>query len=146
MRNFVLAVLVLSLMVIQGCKDRTETAGDREVSEGGKPVAQTQEQAVTTEAPGAKEEENIQEVFITIKEGQFEPAAFELKKNVKVRFRIKSLDVRHSFVIPSLRVNAEINPGEEVIVEVVPDTGEPFVHFHCGVHGNFLEKGTMTMK
>ena len=145
MKNSILVILVLSLIVVLGCEKKTETAEDRETSKD-KTVVQTQEAVGKSEIQDVKEEEPVQEVFIIIKEGQFEPKAFELKEDVKVRFRIKSLDVEHSFVIPTLKINETINPGEEIIVEIVPDSGEPFIHFHCDIHGSFVENGTITIK
>jgi len=145
MKNSIVVILIFSLIVIFGCKDKTETEKVRDTTKD-EAVVQKQEAVEKPEIQDLKEEEPTQEVSITIKEGQFEPKAFELVKNKKVRFRVKSLDVEHTFVIPSLKINETINPGEEITFEVVPDSGEPFIHFHCDIHGMFLENGTITMK
>ena len=145
MKNSILVILVLSLIVVLGCEKKTETAEDSETSKD-KTVVQTQEAVGKSEILDVKEEEPAREIFITIKEGKFEPDAFEIRRGEKVKFRIKSLDVQHTFTVDTLGIKEMINPGEEIIVETTLDTGAPFIHFHCDIHGGFFEKGTMTIK
>jgi len=144
MRNSILLILAVSFIVFVGCENKSETAEDKEAPKDDV-IVQTQEPVEKPDAQDVKEEESVQEIFITIKEGKFEPDMIVIKKGEKVRFKVKSLDVQHTFTCASLGIKETINPGEEIVVETIPSTTSKFITFGCDIHGYFIEKGTMTI-
>lgn len=80
-------------------------------------------------APEAAPERTIQ---ITAKKFDFSPASIELKMGVPVVLELRSLDRKHGFTVPDLKVDAAIGPGEVTRVRIVPDKAGTF-EFHCSV-------------
>ncbi|MFC1892338.1 cupredoxin domain-containing protein, partial [Thermodesulfobacteriota bacterium] len=144
MNKFILVLLAVSMIVILGCGKDTETVEDKEASKD-EVIVQTQETVGKSEVPDIKEKGTVQEIFITIKEGKFEPDAFEVINGEKVRFRVKSLDVQHTFTVAALEIKEMVNPGEEIIVEAIPNGFGPVV-FRCDIHGYIVENGEMFIK
>ncbi|MGZ6125419.1 MAG: cupredoxin domain-containing protein [Myxococcales bacterium] len=80
-------------------------------------------------APQSAPEQVIQ---ITAKRFDFSPASIELKVGVPVVLELHSLDRKHGFVVPDLKVDTEIEPGGVTRVRIVPDKAGTF-EFHCSI-------------
>jgi len=80
-------------------------------------------------APESTPERTIQ---ITAKKFDFTPASIELKVGVPVVLELRSLDRKHGFTIPDLKVDTSIEPGDVTRVRIVPDRAGTF-EFHCNV-------------
>ena len=80
-------------------------------------------------APASGGERVIQ---ITAKKFEFAPAAIELKVGVPVVLELRSLDRKHGFTVPDLKVDTQIEPGDVTRVRIVPDKRGTF-EFHCDV-------------
>lgn len=146
MRNSILLTLAVSFIVFVGCGDKSETSEDKEAPKD-EVIVQTQEPVEKPDAQDVKEEDSasVQEIFITIKEGKFEPTTIVIKKGEKVKFKVKSLDVQHTFTCATLGIKETVNAGEEIVVEFTPVSTAKFVTFGCDIHGYFIENGTMTI-
>ena len=71
-------------------------------------------------------------IQITAKKFDFAPASIELKVGVPVVLELRSLDRKHGFAAPDLKVETQIEPGEVTRVRIVPDKAGTF-EFHCHV-------------
>jgi len=71
-------------------------------------------------------------VQITAKKFDFTPASVELKAGVPVVLELRSLDRKHGFAVPDLKIDAQIEPGEVVRLRIVPEKPGTF-EFHCSV-------------
>ena len=83
----------------------------------------------TAARPQAPAERVIQ---ITAKKFDFAPASIELQVGVPVILELRSLDRKHGFTVPDLKVDAQIEPGDVTRVRIVPDRAGTF-EFHCSV-------------
>jgi predicted phosphodiesterase/plastocyanin len=83
--------------------------------------------ALATEAPASE-----QVVKVTAKKFEFSPSVITLKRGVPAVLQLTSLDRRHGFDCPSLKLHAEINPGKVAQVRFTPDKLGEFP-FHCDV-------------
>jgi cytochrome c oxidase subunit 2 len=71
-------------------------------------------------------------VQITAKKYDFTPASVELKLGVPVVLELRSLDRKHGFAVPDLKIDAQIEAGGVTRVRIVPDKTGTF-EFHCDV-------------
>ncbi len=71
-------------------------------------------------------------VEITAKKFEFAPASIELKLGVPVILEIRSLDRKHGFTSPDLKVDTQVEAGDVTRVRLVPDRPGTF-EFHCNV-------------
>lgn len=71
-------------------------------------------------------------VQITAQKYDFTPASVELKVGVPVVLELRSLDRKHGFAVPDLKIDAQIEPGAVTRVRVVPEKAGTF-EFHCDV-------------
>jgi cytochrome c oxidase subunit 2 len=86
--------------------------------------------AVLLAAPPESGAERV--IQITAKKFDFSPASVELKVGVPVVLEIRSLDRKHGFAVPDLKIDAQIEPGEVTRVRIVPEKTGTF-EFHCDV-------------
>ena len=73
-----------------------------------------------------------QVVRVTAKKFEYSPSVITLKRNVPAVLELTSLDRRHGFDCPALKLHAEINPGTVTQVKFTPDKVGEFP-FHCDV-------------
>ena len=78
-----------------------------------------------------------QVIQITAKRFEYSPSEITLKKGVPVVLEFTSLDRAHGFLVPQLKLRADIKPGETTRVRIVPDRTGTFP-FHCD---NFCGSG-----
>ena len=83
---------------------------------------------VSTRAAWA-EEKVIQ---VTAERFKFTPSTIELKVGVPVILEIKSLDRKHGFAVPDLKIDENIEEGKTTRVRIVPDKPGTY-DFHCSV-------------
>jgi cytochrome c oxidase subunit II len=86
--------------------------------------------AVLLAAPAESGAERV--IQITAKKYDFSPASVELKVGVPVVLELRSLDRKHGFAIPDLKIDAQIEPGGVTRVRIVPEKTGTF-EFHCDV-------------
>ena len=73
-----------------------------------------------------------QVVKVTAKKFEYSPSVIMLKRGVPALLQLTSLDRRHGFNCPGLKLQAEINPGAVTQVKFTPDKVGEFP-FHCDV-------------
>jgi cytochrome c oxidase subunit II len=83
-------------------------------------------------AAGFLSAENEQVIKVTAKKFEYSPKEITLKKGVPVVLEFISLDRRHGFNCPDLKIRADILPGKVSTVRFVPDKAGTFP-FHCDV-------------
>jgi cytochrome c oxidase subunit 2 len=71
-------------------------------------------------------------VHVTAKRFEFSPRVIELKVGEPVVLELVSLDRRHGFAVPLLRIDEVIEPGKTLRVRVVPDHAGTW-DFHCSL-------------
>ena len=86
--------------------------------------------ALLIAAPAEATPERV--VQITAKKFDFAPPAIELKLGVPVVLELRSLDRKHGFTVPDLKVDTQIDAGGVTRVRIVPDKAGTF-EFHCSV-------------
>ena len=69
---------------------------------------------------------------VTAEKFKFTPAVIELKVGEPVVLELTSLDRKHGFAVPDLRIDETVEPGKTVRVRIVPDRAGTFP-FHCDV-------------
>ena len=74
----------------------------------------------------------IKEITVTAKNWQFDPGTITVKQGDRVRLKITSVDVPHSFMLKDYGLNVKLDPGQTQIVEFVADKAGEF-SFRCGV-------------
>jgi predicted phosphodiesterase len=91
-------------------------------------LALTEVPVVKANDPPAPE----QVVKVTAKKFEYSPRVIVLKRGVPAVLQLTSLDRRHGFACPALKLQAEINPGSVTEVKFTPDKAGEFP-FHCDV-------------
>jgi len=71
-----------------------------------------------------------QVIHLTAKKFEYSPNEITLKKGQPVVIEIVSLDRKHGFTIPELKVRSDVKPGAQNIVRFTPDKAGTF-NFHC---------------
>jgi cytochrome c oxidase subunit 2 len=71
-------------------------------------------------------------VHVSARRFEYTPAEITLKRGVPVILELTSLDRRHGFNIPELKLRADVVPGAPVRVRLVPNRAGRFT-FHCDV-------------
>jgi len=71
-----------------------------------------------------------QMIHLTAKKFEYGPNEITVKKGVPVVIEIVSLDRKHGFTIPDLKVRTDVKPGATNIVRFTPDRAGTF-NFHC---------------
>lgn len=90
----------------------------------------------------------VKEFTITAKSWEFSPGTITVNKGDKVRLKITSTDVTHSFLLTDYSVNTKLEPGQTQIVEFTADKVGSF-SFRCGVpcgSGHKEMTGTLIVK
>jgi cytochrome c oxidase subunit 2 len=85
--------------------------------------------AMLAAANVAAQEKVIQ---VTAEKFKFTPAVIELKLGQPVVLELTTLDRKHGFQVPDLKVDENIEPGKVTRVRIVPDKAGTFP-FHCDV-------------
>ncbi len=146
-RSLVLFFLFLSIILLaSGCVNKQETQQeDKQISSA---VITEDENKQDAENDSATTTEITKEFSMTAKNWEFEPSQINVDKGDMVKLKIKSIDVKHGFSIPEFNINADLNPGEETIVEFKADKLGTFT-FSCSVYcgsGHKDMKGTLIVK
>jgi cytochrome c oxidase subunit 2 len=71
-------------------------------------------------------------IQVTAKKFDFTPAVIELRVGEPVVLDLTSLDRKHGFQVPDLKIDETIEPGKTVRVRLVPDKPGTY-DFHCSV-------------
>lgn len=71
-------------------------------------------------------------IHVEAKRFQFSPQVIELKVGEPVVLELTSLDRRHGFAVPLLKIDETIEPGKTLRVRVVPDHAGTY-DFHCSL-------------
>jgi cytochrome c oxidase subunit 2 len=71
-----------------------------------------------------------QVIHLTAKKFEYSPNEITVKKGQPVVIEIVSLDRKHGFMIPELKVRSDVKPGAQNIVRFTPDKTGTF-NFHC---------------
>jgi cytochrome c oxidase subunit 2 len=71
-----------------------------------------------------------QVIHLTAKKFEYSPNEITVKKGQPVTIEIASLDRKHGFTIPDLKVRSDVRPGAENVVRFTPDRAGTF-NFHC---------------
>ena len=69
---------------------------------------------------------------VTAEKFKFTPAVIELKLGEPVVLELTTLDRKHGFQVPDLKIDENIEPGKVTRVRIVPDKAGTFL-FHCDV-------------
>ena len=69
--------------------------------------------------PGAAAAEQV--IHLTAKKFEYSPSEITVKKGQPVVIEIVSLDRKHGFTIPDLKVRSDVKPGGKNIVRFTPD-------------------------
>jgi cytochrome c oxidase subunit II len=77
---------------------------------------------------GAEVPEQV--IHLTAKKFEYSPSAITVKKGQPVVIEIVSLDRKHGFTIPELKVRSDVKPGTQNVVRFTPDKTGTF-NFHC---------------
>jgi len=71
-------------------------------------------------------------IQVTAEKFKFTPATIEVKVGEPVVLELSSLDRKHGFQVPDLKIDESIEPGKVTRVRIVPDKAGTFP-FHCDI-------------
>jgi cytochrome c oxidase subunit 2 len=71
-------------------------------------------------------------IQVTAERFKFTPAVIELKVGQPVVLELTTLDRKHGFQVPDLKIDESIEPGKVTRIRIVPDKAGTFA-FHCDV-------------
>lgn len=92
--------------------------------------------------------EPVKEFTVTAKNWQFDPGTMTVNQGDRVRLKITSIDVAHSFMLKEYNLNAKLEPNETQTIEFIADKAGTF-SFRCGVpcgEGHREMTGTLVVK
>ena len=78
----------------------------------------------------AVSKENV--IQVTAERFKFTPAVIQLKVGEPVVLELTSLDRKHGFQVPDLKIDETIEPGKVTRVRIVPEKAATY-DFHCSV-------------
>lgn len=78
--------------------------------------------------PGAATSERV--IHLTARKFDYSPGVITVKKGQPVVIEIVSLDRRHGFTIPALKIRSDVKPGTRNVVRFTPHESGTF-DFHC---------------
>ena len=78
----------------------------------------------------AVSKENV--IQVTAERFKFTPAVIQLKVGEPVVLELTSLDRKHGFQVPDLKIDETIEPGKVTRVRIVPERAATY-DFHCSV-------------
>jgi heme/copper-type cytochrome/quinol oxidase subunit 2 len=81
-------------------------------------------------APQASAQEKV--IRVTAEKFKFTPGSIELKVGEAVVLELTSLDRKHGFQVPDLKIDEDVEPGKVTRVRIVPTRAGTF-SFHCDV-------------
>ena len=81
-------------------------------------------------SPEAAAQEKV--IKVTARKFEFTPAEIKLKLGEPVVLELTSLDRKHGFLVPDLKIEETIEPGKTVRVRIVPDKVGTY-DFHCNL-------------
>jgi len=73
-----------------------------------------------------------QVIQVTAERFKFTPGVIQLKVGVPVVLELTSLDRKHGFQVPDLKIDETIEPGKVTRVRIVPEKAATY-DFHCSV-------------
>lgn len=85
---------------------------------------------LATAGPEKPAQEKV--IPVSAEKFKFTPAVIELKLGQPVVLELISLDRKHGFQVPDLKIDESIEPGKVTRVRIVPDRAGAFP-FHCDV-------------
>ena len=91
--------------------------------------------AVTQKKSGAKQNNRIQSVMVTLTDKGYQPASFKLRRGVPARITfVRQVEVTCAteVVLPDYGIKRELPLGEPVVVEFTPQKSGKFA-FACGM-------------
>lgn len=91
-----------------------------------------QQSAQNSPATSVQSTGEVKEFTITAKRWSFSPSTITVNQGDTVKLKITSIDVTHGFSLPTFGVNANLNPGQETVVEFTADKKGTF-GFRCFV-------------
>ena len=71
-------------------------------------------------------------IQVTAERFKFTPGVIQLKVGEPVVLELTSLDRKHGFQVPDLKIDETIEPGKVTRVRVVPDHAATY-DFHCSI-------------
>ena len=83
-----------------------------------------------TASPDLAAQEKVFQV--TAQKFEFTPSVITLKLGEPVVLELTSLDRKHGFQVPDLKIDETIEPGKTLRVRIVPDKAGTY-DFHCSV-------------
>ena len=83
-------------------------------------------------AAGTEKASQDKVIPVTAERFKFTPALIELKVGQPVVLEFTSLDRKHGFQVPDLKIDEIVEPGKVTRVRIVPDKAGTFP-FHCDV-------------
>ncbi|MBI2303135.1 MAG: cupredoxin domain-containing protein [Chloroflexi bacterium] len=101
-----------------------------------------------TQAPGAKTTPGgIREIAVTEKLATFSPATITVAKGEKVRLKLTSADLGHTFTVDELGIDINVPAGQTVTQEITAQKEGTFTlycrpHRSQGMTGSFVVKGS----
>ena len=86
--------------------------------------------AASFAAAGVRAQEKV--IPVTAERFKFMPAVIELKLGQPVVLELTTLDRKHGFQVPDLKIDENIEPGKVTRVRIASDKAGNFP-FHCGI-------------
>ena len=80
--------------------------------------------------PAAQAPERV--IHVTAERFKFTPAVIQLKVGEPVVLELTSLDRKHGFAVPDLKIDETIEAGKTLRVRVMPDKPATY-DFHCSI-------------
>ena len=71
-------------------------------------------------------------IAVTAERFKFTPGVIQLKVGEPVVLELTSIDRKHGFQVPDLKIDETIEPGKVTRVRIVPDKAATY-DFHCSV-------------
>ena len=71
-------------------------------------------------------------IAVTAERFKFTPGVIQLKVGEPVVLELTSLDRKHGFQVPDLKIDETIEPGKVTRVRIVPDKAATY-DFHCSI-------------
>lgn len=158
----ILALIVLTgSLFLAGCTNQEITKQEEQIlpmndsedstldnQEPEQAILEPGDEAIYAENKLPETKETTKEFSMVAKNWDFVPSQITVNKGDNVILKITSTDVKHGISIPKLGIKADLNPGQETVVEFKADEVGTFPFFcnvFCG-HGHGDMKGTILVK
>lgn len=159
--TFLTGVVLTLVLAGAGCNSSTSTdkTSTESQNEARVEIPEVQGQIkIETDQPKAEQEKKqpepviyesqLREFDITAKNWEFSPATIIVNQGDKVKIKITSVDVTHSFMLKDFNINTKLEPNQTQVIEFVADKFGVFP-FRCGVpcgEGHREMTGTLVVK